>query len=96
MRFMADIAAARFRPIAEGYGIPFDDSNPKKAALACAERTAQFIAQFDVPRTLKDAGVPRAEIGSIVTPIAHELEKMGVVDRPVTEKEILAMLEAAY
>jgi alcohol dehydrogenase len=96
MRFMAEIAPERFGPIAEGYGIPFDRSNPKPAALKCADRTAEFIGQFDVPKRLRDAGVPREEIGSIVGPIAHELEHNGVVDRPMTEREVLALLEAAY
>jgi alcohol dehydrogenase len=96
MRFMAEIAAERFGPVAEGYGIPFDPSNPKPAALKCADRTAEFIAQFDVAKRLRDAGVPRGDIGSIVGPITHELERMGVVDRPMTEQEVLALLEAAY
>jgi alcohol dehydrogenase len=96
MRFMTDIAADRFGPVAEGFGVPFDPANPKPAALACADRTAEFIAQFDVPRTLGAARVPHEEIGQIVAPIAHELDHMGVVDRPVTEQEILALLEACY
>jgi alcohol dehydrogenase len=96
MRFMAGIAPERFGPVAEGFGIPFDSANPKAAALACADSTAEFIAQFDVPRTLSAAGVPRAEIGEIVAPIARELEHMGVVDRPLTEQEVLSLLEAAY
>jgi alcohol dehydrogenase len=96
MRFMAEIAADRFGPVAEGYGILFDPSNPKPAALQCADRTAEFIGQFDVPKRLRDAGVPREEIGSIVAPITRELEHMGVVDRPMTEQEVLALLEAAY
>jgi alcohol dehydrogenase len=96
MRFMAEIAPARFGPVAEGFGIPFDIASPKTAALACADRTADFIGQFDVPRTLRAAGVPREEIGEIVGPIAHELAHMGVVDRPVTEQEILELLEACY
>jgi alcohol dehydrogenase len=96
MRFMAEVAPQRFGPVAEGYRIPFDAANPKPAALACAERTAEFIAQFNVPRTLQAAGVPRAELAEIVAPITHELQNMGVVDRPVTEVEVLALLEAAY
>jgi alcohol dehydrogenase len=96
MRFMAEIAPQRFGPVAEGYKIPFDASNPKPAALACADRTAEFIGQFDVPTRLRDAGVPREEIGSIVAPIAHELEHNGVVDRPMSEQEVFALLEAAY
>src|SRR5215471_19130711 len=96
MRFMANIAADRFGPVAEGFGVPFDPANPKAAALECAERTEQFIAQFDVPRTLRAAGVPHQEVGEIVGPIAHELAHMGVVDRLVTEQEILELLEACY
>jgi alcohol dehydrogenase len=96
MRFMAELAADRFGPVAEGYGIPFDPSNPKPAALKCADRTEEFIAQFDVPKRLRDAGVPREEIGSIVGPITHELAHNGVVDRPMTEAEVLALLESCY
>jgi alcohol dehydrogenase len=96
MRFMAGVAADRFGPVAEGFGIPFDRGNPKPAALACADRTEKFIAQFDVPKRLRDAGVPREQIGSIVGPITHELAHMGVVDRPLTEQEVQALLESCY
>jgi alcohol dehydrogenase class IV len=96
MRVMAEIAPERFGPVAEGYGIPFDGANPKRAAMACADRTAEFIAQFDVPKSLGAAGVPRDEIGHIVGPIKHELDHLNVVDRPLTEDEILALLESCY
>jgi alcohol dehydrogenase len=96
MRFMAGVAPERFGPIAEGFGIPFDRRRPKDAALACADRTAQFIAQFDVPRSLAQAGVPREEIGQIVGTVLHELERMGVVDRPLTQADVTGILEAAY
>jgi hypothetical protein len=49
-----------------------------------------------VPKTLSAAGVPRQEIGQIVAPIARELDHMGVVDRPVNEEEVLALLESVY
>ena len=96
MRFMANLAPERFGPVAEGFGIPFDRSNPKPAALACADRTEQFIAQFDVPKRLRDANVPREELSQIVGPIVHELQHNGVVDRPMTEAEVLALLESCY
>jgi alcohol dehydrogenase class IV len=96
MRVMAEIAPERFGPVAEGYGIPFDGANPKPAAMACADRTAEFIGQFDVPKTLAAAGVPRGEIGEIVGPIKHELDHLNVVDRPLSEHEILALLESCY
>ncbi|MGA9882697.1 MAG: iron-containing alcohol dehydrogenase [Candidatus Acidiferrales bacterium] len=96
MRFMADVAPDRFGPIAAGFDLPFEPTKAKAAALACAEAAAKFIAQFDVPHTLKDAGVPRDELHEIVGPIAHELERSGTIDRPVTEREIQSLLEAAY
>jgi alcohol dehydrogenase class IV len=96
MRFMAEIAPARFGPIAEGYGIPFDPENPKPAALACAECTAELIAWFDVPRRLRDANVPREELAKIVDPVCQAVERSKVVDRPVTRDEILLLLDAAY
>ena len=96
MRFMAQIAPERFGPIAEGFHVPLDPKNPKPGALACADRTAEFIAGFDVPNSLKKAGVPHAEIGQIVPTVQHELEKSGVVDRPLTQAEIAELLEASY
>jgi alcohol dehydrogenase class IV len=96
MRFMAEIAPERFAPIAEGFKLPWDPGNPKAVALACANRTAEFIAGFDVPHSLKEAKVPRAEIGDIVEPVMHELERSKVVDRPVTKAEVIRLLEASY
>jgi len=49
-----------------------------------------------VPHSLKEANVPRAEIGEIVDSVSHELDKSKVVDRPVTKAEILSLLEASY
>ncbi len=96
MRFMADIAPQRFGPIAEGFGIRFDAANPKSSALECADRTAKFIAQFDVPHSLKEANVPRAEISQIAGTVLDEVERAKVVDRAVTREEIVSLLEAAY
>jgi maleylacetate reductase len=96
MRLMAEIAPERFGPIAQGFGVAFNPARPKAGALACAERTAQFIAQFGVPHTLKDAGVPHEEMGEIVPTVLHEVERSGVVDRRLTEKDVANLLEAAY
>jgi alcohol dehydrogenase class IV len=96
MRFMAGIAPERFGPIAEGFGIPFDRANPKASALACADRTAQFIASFDVPHSLKDVGVSRNEIQQIVPAVLHEVKERAVVDKPITEAEVVALLEVSH
>jgi alcohol dehydrogenase len=96
MRFMAGIVPERFGPIAEGFGIPFDRASPKASALACADRTAQFIASFDVPHNLKDVGVSRNEIQQIVPAVLHEVKERAVVDKPITEAEVVALLEASH
>jgi alcohol dehydrogenase class IV len=96
MSFMAEIAPERFAPIAEGLGVPFEAANARAGALECASRVARFIAQFDIPHTLKDAGVPRGEIHQIAATVLDEVERSKVVDRPVTREEIVALLEAGY
>ena len=96
MRFMAGIAPERFGPIAQGFGIPFDRRTQRASALACADRTAQFIASFEVPHSLKDVGVSRNEIQQIVPAVLHEVKERAVVDKPITEAEVLALLEASH
>ena len=61
-----------------------------------AGRTAQFIASFDVPHSLKDVGVSRNEIQQIVPAVLHEVKERAVVDKPITEAEVVALLEASY
>jgi alcohol dehydrogenase len=96
MRFMAEIAPQRFGPIAEGLGVKFDPANPRPASFESAERVAQFIAQFNVAHTLKDAGVPHNELAEIADTVLNEVEHSKVVDRPVNREEIVSLLEAAY
>jgi hypothetical protein len=45
---------------------------------------------------LRDAKVPQEELNQIVGPIVHELQHNGVVDRPMTEAEVLHLLESCY
>jgi len=95
MRFMAGRAPDRFQPIAEAFGLPFDAADPRPAALACADRMAAFIGQFDVPRRLRDAGVPSGEIGDIAA-IVHDIMDSGrVIDGAVTRGELESLLAGA-
>ncbi len=96
MRFMADIAPERFGPIAEGLGMRFDERNARASAMECAERMAKFIAQFEVPHRLRDAGVPREKIGTIAGTVLEEVERADTVGRPVTRENLVQLLEAAY
>ena len=96
MRFMAGIAPERFGPIAEGFGIRFDTANPRPSALECADRTAKFIAQFEVPTRLRDVGAPHEELGRIAGAVLSELGRSNALGRPITATEVNELLEAAY
>jgi len=96
MRFMADLAPERFRPIAEGFGVPFDPVEPKRAALACADRAAAFIAQFDVPQRLRDVRIPADELCQVADVVHEVMDAAHVVDRPVTKADLNTLLANAY
>jgi len=96
MRFMAEIAADRFGPIADGFGIRFDRANPRSAALECADRTAQFIKKFEVPTRLRDVGVPREEISRIAGTVLEEVKRSNTVGAEVTLEQLVAILDSAY
>jgi len=96
MRFMADRVPERFGPIAAGLGLPFDVDRPRDSAHACAERVAAFIAQFDVPRRLRDVHVPRSEVADIASVVRDAMEEAAAVSQSITIEEITAVLDAAY
>lgn len=95
MRFMADRVPERFRPIADGFGLPFDEAHPKSDAMACADRMASFIAQFDVPRRLRDAKVPSEEIGDVAGIVHGIMDSAHVVDGAVTRRQLESLLAGA-
>ncbi len=96
MRFMADIAADRFGPIAEGFGVRFDAKNPRSSAIECADRAAQFIAKFEVPSRLRDVGVKREEIAKIAGTVLEEVSRSNTVGAKVTLDQLVGILDAAY
>jgi alcohol dehydrogenase len=96
MRLMAGVAAERFEAIALALGVAFDSANPAPSAQACAQRIARFIAQFEVPHSLREAGVPREELLGVAEAIHEEIEQFGTVGRPLTRDEVAGLLEAAY
>jgi maleylacetate reductase len=96
MRFMADVAADRFAPIAEGFDVRFDARNPRSSALECADRAARFIGKFEVPTRLRDVGVPREEISRIAGTVLEEVKRSNTVGAEVTLAQLTGILEAAY
>ena len=96
MRFMAEVAAERFAPIAEGFDVRFDARSPRSSAMECADRTAKFIGKFEVPSRLRDVGVPREEISRIAGTVLEEVKRSNTVGVEVTQEQLVKILEAAY
>jgi alcohol dehydrogenase class IV len=96
MRFMAGCAADRFGPIAGALAVPFDAAAPAPSALACADRVAGWMAQFHLPRRLRDVGVPRADLGAIAAHVSAVMTRARVVTRVISAADVTAVLEAAY
>jgi alcohol dehydrogenase class IV len=96
MRFMAERAPERFVPIARAFGLQVDEGRPRAAALACADRMAAFIGQFDVPRRLRDAGVPAAELDQVAGIVHGIMNEAEGGTAPVSQEAIAGVLAAAW
>jgi alcohol dehydrogenase class IV len=96
MRFMAGLAPERFAPIAAACGVPFDAGAAEAGALACADRIARFVGQLGLPTRLRDAGVPREEIGPVAAVVHALMEDAGIVGRAVAVEEVESLLQKAF
>jgi alcohol dehydrogenase len=96
MRFMAEAAPSRFATIARALDVPFESGDPRPSALACADRTAEFVAQFGLPARLRDTGVPRDGLAPIAALVAHLMSDAHAVKRPIAPRDVESVLNAAY
>ena len=96
MRLMAGVAADRFAPIAQGFGVRFDERSPRSSGMECADRAARFIGKFEVPTRLRDVRLPREEISRIAGTVLEEVKHANTVGVEVTLEQLVGILEAAY
>ncbi|HKE83406.1 MAG TPA: iron-containing alcohol dehydrogenase [Vicinamibacterales bacterium] len=96
MRFMAERVPERFAPITLGLGLPLYSDAVRSSAFACVDRVEAFLSQFEVPRRLRDVGVPRDEIDDIAGVVRDAMEEAAAVMQPISRAEIAAVLAAAY
>ena len=96
MRFMAEAVPSRFAEIARSLDVPFHPDDPRQSALACADRTAAFIARFGLPAHLRDVGVPRAGLAQIAALVSNLMSDTDVVPRPVSQTDVESVLTSAY
>ena len=75
--------------LAAAFGLPADDAG---AGRAIAERVAGFVAELGLPGRLRDAGVPRDQLGPLAGAIAHEVEGRDLA----SEGELRELVEAAW
>ena len=96
MRLMATAAPERFGPIARSFNVPFDAGNARDAARECADRMARFIAQFELPRRLRDVQVPREEIPEVANLVHGILDSAHVGGGTVSREQVESILTEAY
>jgi alcohol dehydrogenase len=96
MRLMAAAAPSRFADIARGLNVPFDAADARHGALACADRTAAFIARFGLPGRLRDVGVPRDGLAAIAALVSNLMNEAHAVSGGISAAEVESVLAAAY
>jgi alcohol dehydrogenase len=96
MRLMASLAPERFEPIAQGFGVPWEPSNPRATAMACADRLAALIPELGLPSRIRDLKIPREALPPIAARVHDGMVKAAVVDTAVALEDVQALLDAAY
>ena len=92
--------APKMKKLAEAYGVPPDD-DPAKTGIAVAERARGIATHLKIPTTLKDLGVPEADLPALAegcvrmypranSPLVFDSKSMGELYRRMWEGNLEA------
>jgi alcohol dehydrogenase class IV len=81
--------------IAEALGLPSGDLTAAGAAGAAARAVAALLETMPLPRRLREVGVPAVDLPGVAAATMRD-HMIAYTPRPVTEAEVLALLEAAW
>ena len=96
MRYNLDACADRQRLIAEAIGVANSTMTDEEAGLAAADAVDELCRQLELPRTLREAGVPEDGLEYIATATLKD-RSLSTNPKPVTDAgPIMEVLRAAY
>ena len=97
MRFMADLAPERFRPIAEGFGVPFDPADAQARGARLRRPRGRVHRRSSTCRSGCATSACRATSWRTSPTVVHDvMDAAHVVDRLVTKDDIVTLLTNAY
>ena len=96
MRYNLDACADRQRLIAEAIGVANSTMTDEDAGLAAADAVDELCRELELPRTLREVGVPEDGLEYIATATLHD-RSLSTNPKPISDAgPIMAVLHAAY
>ena len=96
MRYNLDACADRQRLIAEAIGVASSTMTDEEAGLAAADAVDELCRELELPRTLREAGVPEDGLEYIATATLQD-RSLSTNPKPVVDAgPIMEVLRAAY
>ena len=96
MRYNLDACADRQRLIAEAIGVASSSMTDEEAGLAAADAVDGLCRELELPRTLREVGVPEDGLEYIATATLHD-RSLSTNPKPVRDAgPIMEVLRAAY
>ncbi|MXZ90437.1 MAG: iron-containing alcohol dehydrogenase [Chloroflexi bacterium] len=96
MRYNLDACADRQRMIAEAIGVANSTMTDEEAGLAAADAVDGLCRELELPRTLREVGVPEDGLEYIATATLHD-RSLSTNPKPISDAgPIMELLRAAY
>ncbi len=96
MRYNLDACADRQRMIAEAIGVANSTMTDEEAGLAAADAVDELCRELELPRTLREVGVPEEGLEYIATATLHD-RSLSTNPKPISDAgPIMEVLRAAY
>ncbi len=96
MRYNLDACADRQRMIAEAIGVANSTMTDEEAGLAAADAVDELCRELELPRTLREVGVPEDGLEYIATATLQD-RSLSTNPKPVVDAgPIIEVLQAAY
>jgi lactaldehyde reductase len=96
MRYNLDACADRQRLIAEAIGVASSTMTDEEAGLAAADAVDELCRELELPRTLREAGVPEDGLEYIATATLQDRSLSTNPKTVVDAGPIMEVLRAAY